>query len=243
MIQRHTGFRLGFAASLLLLLYSLPAGAEECKKGICRDDYHFDGTYCRSRSGLNWRSHYRPESPVCPAGWEVKGDYCEKTVCCEKPVCKADERYKDGYCWSGPSGIGGYKSHTQASCEPGWEFDPVKGICKNPACRPVAAGPILVQAWQPFQITGYEGQGCVRKGGHLAILGNGFGDVQGPNSVEIGGHGVGLTAPVVSWSSQRIVVTVPNDPRLENGQWYYTGLRNDRGQWISNIDRNFTICR
>jgi len=71
--------------------------------------------------------------------------------------------------------------------------------------------------------------------------------LRGPSAsavvVEIGGHGVGLTAPVASWSSHRIVVTVPNDARLEGGQWYYAGLKNDRGHWITNIDKNFTLCR
>ena len=233
----------GLVAALTLLLTTPRAGAEECKKKICRDDYHFDGKTCRSRSGLNWKSHYTPASPVCPAGWEIKGDDCVKKVCCEKPVCKPDDRYRDGYCWSGPSGIGAYRSHYEAKCPAGWELDRVKGFCKNPVCRIVAAGPIVAQPWAPFQITGYEGQGCVRKGGQLAILGNGFGDAQGPNAVEIGGHGVAVMPPVVSWSSRRIVVTVPNDPRLEAGQWYYAGLQNDRGAWISNIDRNFTICR
>jgi hypothetical protein len=153
--------RLGSLAALLLLLRPFPAGGEECRKKICKDDYSFDGTFCRSKSGLNLRSPYRPESPVCPAGWDVKGEFCVKTVCCEKPVCKADERYRDGYCWSGPSGIGAYRSHRPASCEPGWELDPERGVCRNPACRPVGAGPAV----------------------------------------------------------------------------------NDRGEWISNIDRNFTICR
>jgi hypothetical protein len=242
MMFRQSRFGLGIATALLLLS-CLPGGAEVCGKKICRDDYHFDGTYCRSRSGLNWKSHYRPDAPVCPAGWEVSGDDCVKTVCCEKPVCKPDERYKDGDCWSGPSGIGGYKSHGKASCDPGWEFDPVKGVCRNPACNLVAGGPIVNPAWQPFQIIGYEGQGCVRRGGTLTILGNGFGDVPGPNAVYIGGHGVGLPARVLSWSSRRIVVTVPNDPRLEAGQRYYVGIMNDRRQWISNIDMDFAICR
>ena len=243
MLRTRTRVRFALLAAFPLFLGAPRAGAEECKKKICRDDYHFDGKVCRSRSGLNWKSHYTPDSPVCPAGWDVEGDYCVKKVCCERPVCKPDDRYRDGTCWSGPSGIGAYRSHYEAKCPAGWELDRVKGFCKNPACRIVAAGPIVAQPWSPFQITGYEGQGCVRKGAQLTILGNGFGDAQGPNRVEIGGHGVALRAPVVSWSSGRIVVTVPNDPRLEAGQWYYAGLKNDRGTWISNIDKNFTICR
>lgn len=236
--------RLGCVGIALgLLLWALPAGAEECRKKICKGDYRFDGTYCRSESGLNWRSHYKPDAPLCPVGWEVTGGDCVKKVCCEKSVCKPDDRYRDGYCWSGPSGIGGYRSHTEARCEPGWELDRVKGVCRNPVCKLTAPG-LVAQPWAPFRITGFEGGGaCVRKGAHVTILGNGFGDAPGPNTVEIGGHGVNLPAPVVSWSPHRIVVTVPNDARLAAGEWYYAGLKNDRGNWISNIDKTFTICR
>jgi hypothetical protein len=241
---RTVRFALLLAAGAPLLLVGARRGsAEECRKKICRDDYHFDGKSCRSVSGLNWRSHYTPESPVCPAGWEVKGDSCVKKVCCEKRVCNAGERYRDGYCWSGPSGIGGYKSHRKASCDPGWDFDPVKGVCGNPACRLVAGGPIVVHPWQPFRITGYEPAGCVRKGGGLTVLGSGFGGSRGPNLVELGGHGVGIRVAPGLWSNTRIVLTVPDDPRLQNGQWYYAGIQNAQGNWISNIDRNFTVCR
>ncbi|MEO8055031.1 MAG: IPT/TIG domain-containing protein [Acidobacteriota bacterium] len=242
MKTRRKGRPALFVATAGLLLAALSGDAEECRKKICRGDYHLDGKVCRSVSGLNWRSHYTPDLPLCPAGWDVAGGDCVKKVCCEKPVCKPDDRYRDGYCWSGPSGVGGYRSHSEARCPAGWEFDREKGVCKNPECKLTAPG-IVMQPWAPFQITGFGGGACVRKGGQLTILGNGFGDVPGPNAVEIGGHGVGLAAPVVSWSSHRIVVTVPNDARLVAGQWYYAGLKNDRGNWISGIDKTFTICR
>jgi len=135
--------RLGSFAALLLLLRPFSAGGEECRKRICRDDCTFDGTLCRPKSGPDDRSRYRPDSPVCPAGWEIQGEYCVKTSCCEKPVCKTGERYRDGYCWSGPSGIGAYRSQRPASCVPGWELDPERGVCRNPACRPAGAGPAV----------------------------------------------------------------------------------------------------
>lgn len=142
--------RPGSFAVLLLLLRPFTADGEECRKRICRDGYTFDGTHCRSRPGPNDRSRYRPESPVCPAGWDVKGEYCVKTACCEKPVCRTGERYRDGYCWSGPSGIGAYRSQRPASCDPEWELDPERGVCRNPACRPAGADPVVSRAeWIP----------------------------------------------------------------------------------------------
>lgn len=242
MTTKKRAFAIHAAAAGALLLLSLRGEAEECRRPICRSHYRFDGKVCRSTSGLGYRSHYTPDPPLCPAGWEVQGDDCVNKVCCEKPVCKPDDRYRDGYCWSGPSGIGGYRSHTEARCEPGWELDREKGVCRNPDCKLTTPG-IVVEPWAAIQITGFEGAACVPRGGRLNILGYGFGDARGPNVVEIGSHGVGLLAPVVSWSAHRIVVAVPNDPRLATGQWYYAGLQNDRRQWISNIDKTFPICR
>ena len=63
----------------------------------------------------------------------------------------------------------------------------------------------------------------------------------------IGGRRSGGTGsarlPVRTWSDTRIVATVPDDARIEGGQWYYVGIQDAGGRWISNIERNITVCR
>lgn len=90
------------------------------------------------------------------------------------------------------------------------------------------------------EITGYGHSGCIDKGSSLTILGKNFGSQKG---VSLGGHGINVNLPVISWASSRIVVTLPNDTRINNNEWYYTGIKDLKtGSWLSNINKNITIC-
>ncbi|MCM3874985.1 MAG: hypothetical protein NEA02_01055 [Thermoanaerobaculia bacterium] len=238
---RRLGSWILTAAALLLWMPS--AGAEECKKRICRSNYSFDGTYCEAESGFGWRSHYRPASPVCPDGWDISGQSCVKKLCCEKAACRSGETYRDGFCYKPPSGIGGYMSHYEARCEPGWAFNRSRGTCRNPDpdCAPFTPG-VVVQAMAFFEITGYA-ERCARKGGSVTIQGNRFGAVQGPNRVLLGGHGISVLLPVTLWSPTRITVTIPDVPRIVEGRIYYIGIQNDENQWLSGIDKSIAVCQ
>jgi hypothetical protein len=61
--------------------------------------------------------------------------------------------------------------------------------------------------------------------------------------VELGGHGIGIILDVRSWSNNLITAVVPDDPRIQSGQWYYIGLQDENRHWISNISRTINICR
>ncbi len=87
-----------------------------------------------------------------------------------------------------------------------------------------------------------EPRPCVDRGGTVKIYGSGFGAQRGNRLVELGGHGIGVLLKVTSWSSKLITAIVPDNPRIQFGQWYYVGLQNQDRHWISNISRNITIC-
>lgn len=86
-------------------------------------------------------------------------------------------------------------------------------------------------------------QPCVDRGGQVTVFGSGFGELQRGRVVELGGHGLGVLLGVRSWSDTRITAIVPDDRRIEYGQWYYIGLQNEDRHWISNISRTINICR
>jgi hypothetical protein len=92
-------------------------------------------------------------------------------------------------------------------------------------------------------ITGYKPGPCVDKGGVFTVHGARFGARQGTRTARLGGHGISVTLPVRSWSDQRIEAGLPDDPRIANSQWYYVGIQDGAGHWISNISRNITVCR
>jgi hypothetical protein len=91
-------------------------------------------------------------------------------------------------------------------------------------------------------ITGYE-EKCGMKGGRLAILGRNFGTKSG-KGVALGGHGIHVDLKVISWEDSKIVAEIPDDLKIQEGQWYYVGVeRADHREWLSNIDKNITICK
>jgi hypothetical protein len=90
------------------------------------------------------------------------------------------------------------------------------------------------------EITGYK-EACGKKGGNITILGRNFGTQEG-KEVALGGHGIHVDLKVVSWSDTTIVAQIPNDPRIQEGQWYYIGIKAD-SEWLSNISKNITICK
>jgi hypothetical protein len=96
------------------------------------------------------------------------------------------------------------------------------------------------------KITGYQMPGpqgaCVPKGSRFTILGRHFGSQAG-KGIALGGHGIHVDLPMVSWSDSQIVATLPDDPRIQERQWYYTGVEKDsHNQWLSNISKNITVC-
>lgn len=98
------------------------------------------------------------------------------------------------------------------------------------------------QALAP-QITGYETKtSCVGKKSSFFILGTGFGTQMGKGAA-LGGHGIHVDLTIHSWTPTRIGVSLPADPRIEAGQWYYVGIEKaDHTAWLSNINKNLTIC-
>lgn len=92
------------------------------------------------------------------------------------------------------------------------------------------------------EITGYR-EKCGKKGANVTILGKHFG-AQAGKGVALGGHGIHVNLPVVSWSDTIIVAQIPDDPKIQEGQWYYIGVEKaDHSEWLSNISKNITICK
>ncbi len=90
-------------------------------------------------------------------------------------------------------------------------------------------------------ITGY-GEACVRKSGHVTILGRNFGQGVG-KYVFLGGNGVDMRLPVDSWSDSMISARIPDDPAIREGLQYYTGVRKtDDGGLLSNTGAYISIC-
>jgi hypothetical protein len=84
---------------------------------------------------------------------------------------------------------------------------------------------------------------CAARGGSFWILGDHFG-AQAGKGAALGGHGIHVELPVREWHDTAILVTLPNDARIQAGQGYYTGIRRlSPAQWLSNIDKNITVCK
>jgi hypothetical protein len=88
-----------------------------------------------------------------------------------------------------------------------------------------------------------EPRPCVDRGGFVTIFGSHFGRRPEGRVVELGGHGIGVLLQIRSWSDSKITAIVPDDPRIQYGQWYYIGLQDQNRNWISNISRTINICR
>jgi hypothetical protein len=92
----------------------------------------------------------------------------------------------------------------------------------------------------PPTISGYAQTSCIKPGASLTILGSNFGSQK---SAVLGGHGINVPLNIRSWSSSQIVATIPANPGIAAGQWYYIGISDPKtGNWLSNIDKNITIC-
>lgn len=221
-----------------LALYSAPniriALAQDCQRSACRsgDKYNADNQRCESGpSGLGYRSHYEPS---CPAGYDLdrtKGMCVQHGECCLKRACKTGYQFRNGRCNSKPSVLG-YRTHYFPDCGAGWDLDAATGMCRKTGCGESDA-----------QIERLGPNPCVDRGGTVTIYGSNFGPQQGTRVVELGGHGIGVLLRVTSWSDTQITAIVPNDRRIEFGQWYYIGLQNQERQWITNISRTINVCR
>jgi hypothetical protein len=83
---------------------------------------------------------------------------------------------------------------------------------------------------------------CVDIGGVVRVRGARFGAARGDRQLVLGGHGISVFLRVTSWSNTLITAIIPNDPRIQRGQWYYIGIQNAATHWLSNIDETFTVC-
>jgi hypothetical protein len=95
----------------------------------------------------------------------------------------------------------------------------------------------------PAEVARLRPTPCVDRGGTVTIEGEGFGRRQGSRRAVLGGHGISVTLRITSWSNARISAVLPDDERIDYGQWYYIGIQDENGHWISNLSRTITICR
>jgi hypothetical protein len=269
-------------ALALVMLAAAAASAladDPCRSRICRDGYHYRHGRCESEPApiTLAREHYQVSHPVCQAGWQVDGDYCEKVDCCWRPACKSDERYRDGYCHSGPTFFG-WRMHHRATCPAGWDLQVSSGWCHKQGCggqpppparaagpgdtplprdddpppparaagpgdaRPAGPGDPPPPVVRAVRIDDILPNSCVDIGGVVRVRGARFGAARGDRQLVLGGHGISVFLRVTSWSNTLITAIIPNDPRIQRGQWYYIGIQNAATHWLSNIDETFTVC-
>lgn len=102
----------------------------------------------------------------------------------------------------------------------------------------------------PIKVTGAAdkaeilryGEGCLRKGGTLTVIGGNFGPQSG-NTLYLQGSGANVNLPVVSWSDSVIVARVPDDPSIQDGRQYFIGIREmDGNDWFSNTNAYISTC-
>ncbi len=97
-------------------------------------------------------------------------------------------------------------------------------------------------ALQQATITGYQHEGCVKKGADVTVLGAGFGNAQGLRRVVLWGGGDSVSLMVTAWFESQITVRLPADARIAVGGVYHIGLQDRVGNWVSNIGPVVTIC-
>lgn len=245
--SQHIGQVMAFAAALLVSGTAANAGYDPCKIRICREDYRYDGHGCTSSKDqlAGTMARYDPPRPLCKPGWRVEDQYCVKDDCCCLPACQGDEKYSEGLCKSGPSGTRGYGEQRKATCPEGFNLD-TYGWCKRLGCQqnctppPPAVAPSRPPG--PPAITGIAPDACVNPGERTTIEGRNLMDRQGPRRVVLSGHGVTLGLRVLRWSSQAVVVSVPDDARLQLGRRYAVGIQDLQGNWLTNSDITILIC-
>lgn len=236
----------------LVALSAAEVWAQACETPVCRQGYRLtryrERLVCHIGSGVEPQSFYYAPDPLCPPDADLRGQNCVRRVCCEKPMCPTDARYENGRCLRGRAP--GPILILRVTCDAGWDLDRPTGLCKRRDCGAVISVPdlpIAVPAPAPVRpgpfVAGFQPEGCIRKNSALSILGREFGATQGRNHVELGGHGISASLPVAAWSDTRITATLPNDARIAGGQWYYIGIKNSAGYWITNIDKTITVCR
>ena len=153
-------------------------------------------------------------------------------------------------------GLGGFNTHYKSAARAPRKKDPLaeelelgaspRRDATNPEPNPGPfAGPL------PPTMVGNYGEPVVRKlgptpcvdrGGTAYVYGYNFRPRQGSRVVELGGHGIGILLQVRSWSNNLITAVVPNNRRIQRGQWYYIGLQDENRLWLSNISRTINIC-
>lgn len=237
---------------MLMPQWAAEVVAQACETPVCRQGYRLtryrERLVCHTGSGLEPQSFYYAPDPICPSDADLRGQNCVRRVCCEKPMCPTDARYENGRCLRGRAP--GPILILRVTCDAGWDLDRPTGLCKRRDCGAVISVPdlpIAVPAPAPVRpgpfVAGFQPQGCVRKTSSVMILGREFGSPTG-KGVALGGHGIHVDLVVTTWGETQIKVTLPNDPRIQEGQWYYIGVEKaGHTAWLSNIDKTITVCR
>ena len=71
-------------------------------------------------------------------------------------------------------------------------------------------------------------------GGLITITGQGFSNRQ-EHSVSIGGNGINVELEVVEWQENKIVVKIPDDPRIQKNLSYYYRVQSNDYKKSSNL--------
>lgn len=117
--------------------------------------------------------------------------------------------------------------------------NPLKGDNKdtNCACCPIKIigaeeGPVAVSILEK----------CLVPGKTITILGRNFGPVSGTVTA-LSTSGITINLPVSSWSDSTVIVRIPNDSRLQDGQMFIVNImRNGESESISTGRQKIGTC-
>ncbi len=105
------------------------------------------------------------------------------------------------------------------------------------ACSPVK----VVGVEERPVVTGYA-ETCLTRRGTVTILGRNFGPAAG-KAVILGGGGLSISLPPVSWGDSMIIARVPDDLSIRDGERYFIAVRDaETAQWLSNTDSYISAC-
>ncbi|HEX7043552.1 MAG TPA: hypothetical protein VF203_02950 [Burkholderiales bacterium] len=92
-------------------------------------------------------------------------------------------------------------------------------------------------------VRGSTPDGYCSTNGYFRVVGTNFGQSQGGRRVVLARRDVPvLEATVRSWSDTLVEATFGSNPAIDPGVAYNVGLQDERGRWISNIDRQVRRC-
>ena len=100
----------------------------------------------------------------------------------------------------------------------------------------------LANVQTPPLITAYTPSGCVPKGSQLRMNGMNFSDAQGDRRIVLWSGGVGVEALVLTWRDTDVLIRIPDDARIREGERYELRVVRQLGDITGTAGPPIQIC-